>query len=619
MDKNSKGIYKEPDTSPSVPKGKNHVLAIAIDDYKYCNKLNNAVKDAQDFVALLMDKYGFDEKHIQFLSNEEATAERVIDTLKWLMKNVKPTDNVLIYFSGHGEFDKDFDEGFWIPVEAKSGQSNQYIPNFRINKALEQINSFHTFLIVDSCYSGSLFLDGKSKSLSESYDFPSRWGLTSGRNTIVSDGAAGTNSPFAAALLDVLRRIDKPMNVSALCDLIKQTVPAVTNKLQIPIGDPLSINGHKGGQFVFEPLVKISPEETAFWQDATAKNSLLAYYHYLRKYPNGQYALEADARLDALENQEFIEKQERVEAEKVRKVQIVQQVAEKRERERQEKARLAELENERKKQAETAKKEPQKKALLAKKEPEMVLVKGGTFEMGSDKDDDEKPIHAVTLSDFLIGKYPLTITQFLEFIKDTNYKTDAEKEDGSYIWTDSKWKKQAGVSWRCDVNGNAHPQTSYNHPVTHVSWNDAKAYIDWLAKKTGKKYRLPTEAEWEFAARGGNKPNGFEFSGSNNIDDVAWYWENSGKKTHSVGTKKANELGIHDMSGNIWEWCSDWYDSYRNAIENNPTGVETGSHRVFRGGSWVNDAEFCRVAYRNCNSPAYRDYDLGFRLVSSLQ
>ena len=628
MDKNSKGIYKGPDTPPSVKKGKNHVLAIAIDDYTHCQKLNNAVKDAKDFINLLTEKYGFEEDNIEFLSNEEATAEQVIDALKRLTRHVKPTDNVLIYFSGHGELDKDFDEGFWIPVEAQSGQRNQYISNDTINRALQRINSFHTFLIVDSCYSGSLFLDGKSKSLSESYDFPSRWGLTSGRNTLVSDGVAGKNSPFATALLDVLRRIDKPLNVSALCDLIKQTVPAATNKLQIPIGDPLSINGHKGGQFVFEPIATISPEvaewtaakaenteaaysrylrkykhgqfaqeaedalelleqereqaeEIAFWQDTTVKNSLLAYHRYLRKYPNGHYADEADARLDALENQELRKKQEQVEAEKVRKAQIAQQEAEKKERERQEKARLAELEIERKKQAEAAEKERQKQALLARIEPEMLFVKGGTFKMGSN---DDGPIHSVTLSDFSIGKYPITQKQWQEIMG--NNPSDFKGE---------------------------------TLPVENVSWDDCQEFIKKLNEKTGKKYRLPTEAEWEFAARGGNQSKGFEYSGSNNIDEVAWYYNNSDNKTHPIGTKKANELGIHDMSGNVWEWCNDWYDSYRNAIENNPKGADTGSHRVSRGGSWFNGAELCRVTCRNYDSPTIRDSNMGFRLVSSFQ
>lgn len=591
MDNNSKGIYKGPNSDPSVSntrKGKNHVLAIAIDDYTHCQKLNNAVKDAKDFVNLLTEKYGFDENNIEFLSNEEATAEQVIDALKRLTRHVKPTDNVLIYFSGHGELDKDFDEGFWIPVEAQSGQRNQYISNDTINRALQRINSFHTFLIVDSCYSGSLFLDGKSKFVSDAYDHPSRWGLTSGRNTLVSDGVAGTNSPFAGALLDVLRRIDKPLNVSALCDLIKQTVPAATNKLQIPIGDPLSVNGHKGGQFVFEPIATISPEETAFWQDTTAKNSLLAYHHYLRKYPNGIYAIEADARLNTLENQEVIGKKH-VEAEKLRKTQIAEQETEKKEWESEEKERLIELE--RNKQAETAEIERQKKALLAKIEPEMVFVKGGTFEREYSYEEStlfglskttKIGIQKITLTDFLIGKYPITQKQWQEII----------------------------VVNSSDFNGET-------LPIENVSWDDCQVFIQKLNEKTGKKYRLPTEAEWEFAARGGVQSRGFKYSGSNNLDEVGWYWKNSDNKTHSVGTKEANELGIHDMSGNVWEWCDDWYGSYGNAMENNPTGAAKGSHRVARGGSWFYDAEGCRVTYRSYYSPALRDSYIGFRLVST--
>lgn len=261
---------------------------------------------------------------------------------------------------------------------------------------------------------------------------------------------------------------------------------------------------------------------------------------------------------------------------------------------------------------------------------EMIFVEGGTFEMGctpeqSDCEDDEKPVHTVRVDDFYIGKYEVTYGQFKEFIDATSYKSDADKGNGSYIWNGSSWEMKSGVNWRCDVNGNTLSPSEYNHPVIHVSWNDATEYCDWLSKQTGEAYRLPREAEWEYAARGEATTTSsasvasapYKYSGSNNIDKVAWYDDNSGSKTHPVGQKQANELGIYDMSGNVWEWCSDWYGSYGSGSQTNPVGAASGSYRVLRGGSWYNDASNCRVSNRGSNNPGYRNNIIGFRLVLS--
>jgi formylglycine-generating enzyme required for sulfatase activity len=153
-----------------------------------------------------------------------------------------------------------------------------------------------------------------------------------------------------------------------------------------------------------------------------------------------------------------------------------------------------------------------------------------------------------------------------------------------------------------------------------VSWNDAQEFIRKLNQKTGKKYRLPTEAEWEYAARGGNLSVGYKYNGNNDIKAVAWYNKNSGKKTHPVGTKQANELGIYDMSGNVWEWCSDRYGKYNNSSQLNPIGATEGSdrsNRVFRGGSWSDDARYVHVPVRSSNAPGDRGSNLGFRLSFS--
>ena len=154
-----------------------------------------------------------------------------------------------------------------------------------------------------------------------------------------------------------------------------------------------------------------------------------------------------------------------------------------------------------------------------------------------------------------------------------------------------------------------------SRPVDQVSWYDCQKFIKKLNKLTGRTFRLPTEAEWEFAARGGNESKGYKYSGSNSIDNVAWYRSNSGFVTHDVKTKFPNELGLYDMTGNVYEWCQDLYGSYSSSAQTNPTGPATGFFRVLRGGSWYVDAGDSRVSNRSSRAPEYGDHDYGLRLV----
>ena len=217
----------------------------------------------------------------------------------------------------------------------------------------------------------------------------------------------------------------------------------------------------------------------------------------------------------------------------------------------------------------------------------MIRVEGGTFTMGatseqrSDAYKDEKPAHQVTLSSYSIGE--TEVTQAL-------------------------WQAVMGSNPSFFFKGS-------DRPVEQVSWDDCQKFISKLNALTGKTFRLPTEAEWEYAARGGKKSQGYKYSGSNSLAGVAWYGNNSGNETHPVKTKSPNELGLYDMSGNVWEWCQDWYGSYSSTSQTNPTGPSSGSSRVLRGGGWGNGAGDCRVSIRSCRTPDFRRYDLGFRLV----
>ena len=219
---------------------------------------------------------------------------------------------------------------------------------------------------------------------------------------------------------------------------------------------------------------------------------------------------------------------------------------------------------------------------------DMVKVEAGTFMMGATSEmqkpyNDEKPVHQVTLTNnYYMGKYE--VTQSL---------------------------------WQAVMGSNPSKFKGDDLPVERVSWNDCREFISKLNGLTGKKFRLPTEAEWEYAARGGKKSRGYQYSGSSNISDVAWYVDNSGLKTHPVGTKQANELGIYDMTGNVWEWCQDWYGSYVSSSQTNPTGDVSGPRRVGRGGSWYYNDRFCRSSFRYRDALGRRNGDLGLRLVLS--
>ncbi len=231
---------------------------------------------------------------------------------------------------------------------------------------------------------------------------------------------------------------------------------------------------------------------------------------------------------------------------------------------------------------------------------DLVLVEGGTFQMGSDSgDEDEKPVHAVTLSSFYMGKYEVTQAQ-----------------------------------WQAVMGSNPSNFKGDNLPVEQVSWYDAVEFCNKLSLKEGltpcysgsgtsitcdftaNGYRLPTEAEWEYAARGGNSSRNFTYSGSNDLGAVGWFADNAGSHTHPAGQKLSNELGLYDMSGNVYEWCWDWYDSayYGKSPGAGPQGAGSGSYRLLRGGSWIVDDSLCRVSFRDGNSPDNSRNYIGFRV-----
>nr|WP_148270440.1 SUMF1/EgtB/PvdO family nonheme iron enzyme [Haliscomenobacter hydrossis] len=612
--------------SSTAPRGKNYLLAIAINDYQHCSKLSNAVLDVEAFIEVMTTRYHFETAHITLIKDTQATKRRIEGAFDRLIDLVTPQDNLIVYFSGHGRYHQRRG-GFWIPVEAGKGDEHwpDYLSNGLIKDYLSKIKSFHTFLIADSCFSGTLFIDkSKEKFSGDRRDTePSRWGLTSGKKEIVSDGQPGQHSPFAIALLDVLHKADQPIGVMRICDMVLEKVAA--NAQQTPMGSPLLVPGHQGGQMV----LYFREDEEAIWAAAQAAHTLHAYTAYYEQYPRGKYRKIALEKIDELE--------EKGDWDKVRKNRLADLLRYLDENPRSpfapEAQRLADA---LKAGIPTSRNEPEpataKPALIVPTPkieipvpiiPEhMVLLKGGTFEMGDvmgDKEFGNEKVHTVTVSDFLIAKTELTFEEYDRFCEAT--RRDKPKDEG---WGRGK------------------------RPVINVNWFDAVEYCNWCSQQEGLQqvyrinktevdadwnangYRLPTEAEWEYAARAGGKK--VRFGNGKDIADpkeINFNGSASSKKSYSVvgayrektvpvgSLNSPNALGLHDMSGNVWEWCWDWYTEkyYSNSPAKDPYGPIGGIFRVLRGGSWNYDPILCRTSYRFRIFPGYRVDSIGFRLA----
>ncbi len=324
-------------------------------------------------------------------------------------------------------------------------------------------------------------------------------------------------------------------------------------------------------------LFMFMPTEERRWQKVKKANTIFAYNQYIVDYPESKYKAKALNKLHQLKQDSIkgsLQKAEEAAYSKAEKICTVSSF------------------NNYLNQYNNGKYKTQAKNAIQTiknfQPHQMVEIRGGTFQMGSnDGGSDEKPVHSVTVSDFYIGKYEVTFREYDEFCE----ATGGSKPD------DAGWGR--GL-----------------RPVINVSHDDAVAYCKWLSRTTGENYCLPTEAEWEYAAGGGSTHQ--KWAGTNSessLGSYAWYGSNSGSRTYFVGQKKRNKFGLYDMSGNVWEWCSDWYDSYSSSPSSNPHGPSSGSYRVIRGGGWHNGTTFCRVAYHIGYAPTYRFNYLGFRVV----
>ena len=620
-------------TAASVPvplEGAYWALLIGIDEYAQASNLESAVKDVQAVRAVLETRYGFHPSRIKQLLNAEATRAAIVDTLYRLKREVREADSLFIYYAGHGQYEQEGDHGWWVPADADPTRPSSFIDNEIVLQYLKGMQAKHVYLVADSCFSGSLFGTRAlppitARWYAELYKARSRWGLTSGATEPVADSGKAGHSPFAYFLLKVLRENAQPYLVPS--EIAAYVAPRVANNTeQRPLSEPLRRSGDEGGQFVFRltgvgataiqesddvpsPSLEVSQlaMEREFWNAIKDSQHPQEFAAYLKRYPDGTFAELARQRLEA--GLELTPKLRQViqrglaaagfdpggvsgrfdagtrtaigrwqaaqggratgYLDEGSAADLLQAGGREIEREEAEKARQAEF------------------------ELPMVHVQGGTFRMGCTEeqsrcDDDEKPDHLVRVDSFEIGQYEVT-QDLWEAVMG---------ENPSFF----------GHCSRC--------------PVEHVSWDDVKIFLKKLNTLTEERYgfRLPTEAEWEYAARGGPQGKGYEYAGSDAPGLVAWYEEHSGSKTHPVGQKEPNELGLYDLSGNVWEWVQDcWNDSYDGAPgDGRAWETEECSMRVLRGGSWIDVPGYLRSADRIRFDSGYRSDDFGFRVARTL-
>jgi formylglycine-generating enzyme required for sulfatase activity len=562
-------------------------VALVIGNGSYAEvPLVNSGNDA-DAMSHALKESGF-----EVIIRKNAGRMEMFSAIREFGDKLKKSDVGLFYYAGYGvQIDK---ANYLLPVDLRGSDLN-YADDLKhatvpLNELMDKLREAGTrnIVILDACRDNPLLA---RLSLSGTRGFaqvttPAETAIlyaTEPGNT-VSNGAGGENGAFTNRLVEAMHK--EGLELVDVMREVALTINSDTGGKQKPV-----IGGVLTAKFYFHSPSRVaSAEETkqvaladdpesmelGLWQGAQKANSPAAYRAYLKKYPNGVYAERANIIITSLERGKPV----------------------------------------------ASAPVPVPAAVITKSpfsDPtigmEFVPVKGGCFQMGDtfgDGDADEKPLHEACVSDFAMGKYEVTVTQFRRFVKATGYKTEAEKGGSCRVWSGRAWENKSGLSWQ-----NPGYSLEESHPVTCVSWNDATSFATWLSGTGGTRYRLPTEAEWEYAARSGGKSE--KYSGGNDVNAVAWYDKNSGRKTHPVGQKLGNGLGIFDMSGNVWEWTGDWFAGYSSDRQQNPTGASTGANRVFRGGGWGTIARHVRASNRGGNAPGGCAYSLGFRLVSPVR
>ncbi len=545
--------------------GKDYALFFAVNRYQdpAWKNLNNPIRDAEAIAKELREVYGFETT----IHRNQSRRQILQTLLAWQQKAFAADAQLLVFFSGHGTFSEAFTQGFFVPADGKGDDPlhESHLELTQLGNLVTNIACPHTLLAIDACYSGTIDREIAFK----------------GRPAFERPRPTPDYDPRQPTIELQLRNRSRLLLTSGG----KERTP--DGSAHSPFAGAI-LKGLRQAYTTGDGLVLFS--------------DLLALLERVRPTPHaGQLPGHADGG--------FVFVGPRAQPKPIKlEPKVVESVVR------------------------------ENKDLIPL--PTMVRIPGGTFTMGSNEGEaDEKPLHEVTISPFYLAETEVTVAQFEAFVQAKGYETEAEKKGGSYFWNSEKseWELRAGVDWRCDAEGKPRLRSDYQHPVIHVSWNDAQAYCQWLSQRSGDTYRLPTEAEWEYAAGNGDLHTRYSWGngepkgkkGGNVTDETrspsgsTWtkkfegyndgYWYDA-----PVAGYEPNRFGLYDMTGNVWEWCSDWYGSnyYASSPSRDPQGPSSGSCRVFRGGSWSNDPVNCRVANRHFG-PAYRDGNVGFRVARS--
>ncbi len=575
--------------------GQDYALFFAINQYDHLDNLQNPIKNATDIALELEQSYGFSTEVVKNATIDEVDQKIEEYQRKFSNGTFSSTGQLFIYFTGHGI--QTANNGYFMAKDSDPERPQRTgIEYDYYREQIDQINCRHILVAIDACHSAtfdpsySFRNDGRrfSRKGEEEFDrIIANHDNYQARCFWTSDGQ-GEQTPdksnFAYYLLEGLRTHQGNTDYLRSSELFATYVEKAAPK---PGGGRFGKDEPSACFLFFKPKrvvpIDARADRTAY-QQAQQLNTMAAYRQYIRDYPAGDFKRIAEQKLSALE----AEKAEFSAWENTKALNN---------REAYENFIRAYPESLYTEVAESNKNNLPENIttttpFISTIHDGMVFVQGGTYQMGSnDGNDNEKPVHRVTVADFYIGRYEVTQKQWREVMG-----SDPEEL----------------YNKNCD-----------NCPVEGVSWDDIQTFLTNLNQQTDRKYRLPSEAEWEYAARGGKQSKDFEYAGSDNLKEVAWFSDTFGtiKTSRVVGTKHPNELNLYDMSGNVWEWCEDgWHYSYINAPKDGGAwkGSARGSYRVYRGGSYCNIAKYCRVAGRICWHPFSKDINIGFRLAHSL-